>query len=319
MTTSNKQYGLYNTSLGTLVPWSTFLVRLIEAPSVSVLSIPSSTGREIASGDTVYTTNDNSSSGTVTAIAIVRRNPVYRSSSSTVRNWSGKTAEAVLILESVKASGITRPHVFGQGKTLFVGNEGAGVIAGVVGIPSGSTDIVYRDRDQWVAVYVADPTGPASSRMPDADPFNIFNSSNGQYERGRILRTSVRWPVDDVEYTSAANDFFTVVRFGSFVNSTLPSCKVSSGSGLMDLGGTNCLGSFYSGNNSLANYPDILRFSSPNGVVFNSPMGSTFPTAQSEVGLHSLGGDVPSFDDFALQFGPGYGITRQGFMLPIQQ
>ena len=39
LTTSNKQYGLYNTSMGTLVPWSTFLVRLIEAPSVSVLSI----------------------------------------------------------------------------------------------------------------------------------------------------------------------------------------------------------------------------------------------------------------------------------------
>jgi hypothetical protein len=102
LTTSNKQYGLYNTSLGTLVPWSTFLVRLIEGPSVSVLSIPSSTGREIASGDTVYTTNNNSPSGTVTAIAIVRRNPVYRSSSSTVRNWSGKTAEAVLILEAVR-------------------------------------------------------------------------------------------------------------------------------------------------------------------------------------------------------------------------
>jgi prepilin-type N-terminal cleavage/methylation domain-containing protein len=320
LTTSNSFYGLYNTTMGNLVPWSTFLVRLIEAPSVSVLSTAGSTGREIVSGDTVYTTSDNSPGGTVTAIALVRRNPVYRSNSSTVRNWSGKTAEAVLILEPVKdTSSNTRSHIFGQGKTLFAGVEGAGVIAGVVDIPPGSTDIVYRDRDQWIAVYVADPTGPASSRMPDTDPFNIYSTSTGQYQRGRILRTSVRWPVEDIEYTNAANDFFTVVRFRSFVNSTLASCRVSGGSGLLDLGGTNCLGSFYSGNNNLADYPDILRFSSPDGVVFNSPTGTTFPTARPEVGLHNLGGDMPSFDDFALQFGPGYGIARQGFLLPIQQ
>ncbi len=218
----------------------------------------------------------------------------------------------------VKGSSGTRPHIFGQGKTLFAGVEGAGVIAGIVGTPSGSTDIVYRDRDQWIAVYVADPTGPASSRIPDTDPFNIINAGTGLYQRGRILRTSVRWPVDDVEYTTAANDFFTVVRFGSYVNSTLPSCKVSSGSGLLDLGGTNCLSGFYSTNNTVT-APDILRFSSPDGVVFNSPTGTTFSTARPEVGLHNLGGDVPSFDDFALQFGPGYGDHRQGFLLPIQQ
>ena len=318
LTTSNWQYGLYSTATGGLIPWSTFLVRLIEAPSVSVLSTASSTGREIVSGDRVYTTSDNSPAGTVTAVALVRRNPVYRSSSSTVRNWSGKTAQAVLLLEPITESGGTRPHVFGQGKTLFVG-EGVGVEAGVVNIPSGSTDIVYRDRDQWIAVYVADPTGPESSRAPDKNPFNIFNSSTGQYQRGRILRTSVRWPVDDVEYTNEANDFFTVVRFRSFVNSTLPSCKVSGGSGILELGGTNCLGSFYSGNNDLADYPDILRFTSPDGVVFNSPTGTTFSTARPEVGLHNFGGGITSFDDFALQFGPGYGITRQGFMLPIQQ
>jgi prepilin-type N-terminal cleavage/methylation domain-containing protein len=316
LTTSNSAYGLYSTATGNLVPWSTFLVRIIEAPSVSVLSTAGSTGREIISGDTVYTTSDNSSNGTVTAIALVRRNPVYRSSSSTVRNWPGKTAEAVLILEPVKdTNGDTRSHVFGQGKTLFAGVEGAGVNAGVVGLPSGSTDIVYRDRDQWIAVYVADPTGPASSRIPDTDPFNIYNTSTHQYLRGRILRTSVRWPVDDVEYTNAANDFFTVVRFASYVNSTLPSCRVNG----LELGGTNCLGGFYSGNNLVANYPDILRFSSPDGVVFNSPAGTTFPTARPEVGLHNLGGNIPSFDDFAIQFGPGYGITRQGFHLPIQQ
>jgi len=319
LTSGNRNYGLYNMSLSMPVPWATLLVRIIEAPSVSVLSTAGSTGREIASGDTVYTTGNNSPSGSVEAIALVKKNPVYRTNNLTARDWSGKRAEAVLILEPVKDSnGAIRPHVFGQGKTLFAGAEGAGANAGVVNTPPGSTDIVYRDRDQWIAVYVADPTGPDSSRVPDSNPFNIYNSSTGQYQRGRILRTSVRWPVDDVENTVAANDFFTVVRFGSFVNSALPSCRVSGGSGLLELGGTNCLGGFFSKDN-IDPAPDMLRFSSPDGVVFNSPSAGTLPPERAEVGLHNYGGNITYFDDFALQFGPGYGITRQGFLLPIQQ
>jgi hypothetical protein len=131
----------------------------------------------------------------------------------------------------------------------------------------------------------------------------------------------VRWPVDDVEYTNAANDFFTIVRFASYVNSTLTSCKVSGGSGLLNLGGTNCLAGFYSTNNTGTTpaAPDILRFSSPDGVVFNSPLTGTIPSTRAEVGLHTFASPIMSFDDFAIQFGPGYGITRQGFLLPIQQ
>jgi prepilin-type N-terminal cleavage/methylation domain-containing protein len=313
LTSGNRFLGLSGspTIMQFVTTWSTFLVRIIEAPSVSVVSTAGSSGREIFSGDTVYTTSDNTQAGTLVAVAQVRRNPVYRSNSSSVRNWAGKTAEAVLILELIKDSGgTTRPHAFGQGKTLFVGEHPGGVNAGTVNIPAGSTDIVYRSRDNWIAVYVGDPS--LVTRTPDTDPYDV-NDANGLL-RGPIIRTSVRWPVDDVENTTAGNDYFTIVRFANFVNTTLL-CRVDG----LDMSGTNCLGGFYSGTND-GSAPDILRFSSPDGTVFNSPSsGASLPASRAEVGLHSYAAPQIFYDDFALQFGPGYGITRQGFLLPLQQ
>jgi hypothetical protein len=55
-------------------------------------------------------------------------------------------------------------------------------------------------------------------------------------------------------------------------------------------------------------------------VLFNSPSsGSSLPVSRAEVGLHAYAVTSIFYDDFAMQFGPGYGITRQGFLLPIQQ
>jgi hypothetical protein len=309
-TAGNEFLGLSSstTSMQFVKTWSTGLVRLIEAPSVSVVSGGGSTGSEIRSGDTVYTTSDNSQAGTLVASARVQRNPVYRSASSSVRDWTGGNAQAVLILEVLKDSGNNSlPHLFGQGKTLFVGGHPGGRNAGIVGIPGSSTDIVYRSRDNWIAVYVGDISG---KEPMGTDPYDIY--------RGPLLRTSVRWPVDAVEDTSSGNDYFTIVRFGSFLNSTLL-CKVSDGIGLMDMSGVNCLSGFYSKTNT-GTAPDILRFSSPDGVLFNSPSsGSSLPVSRAEVGLHAYAVTSIFYDDFAMQFGPGYGITRQGFLLPIQQ
>jgi hypothetical protein len=124
--------------------------------------------------------------------------------------------------------------------------------------------------------------------------------------------------VDDVASTAASNDYFTIVRFGSFVNPTL-SCKVDNGNVLLDRSGTNCLGSFYSKTNTGLG-PDILRFSSPDGILFNSPSsGASLSSSRAEVGLHAYGSPSVYFDDLALQFGPGYEITKQGFLLPLQQ
>ena len=294
--------------LSTSFDWSTFVVRLIEAPSVSIISGGGTTGSEIRSGHTIYTTSNNQNDGTLVAIARVSRSPVYRSAESSVRNWSGGSAQAVLILEVLlDSNGNPRPHVFGQGKTLFVGDHPSGWNAGTVNVPSGSTDIVYRARDNWIAVYVGDTTGLPPA---DADPYNL--------NRRASPRFYVNWPVDDVASTAASNDYFTIVRFGSFVNSTL-SCKVDNGNVLLDRSGTNCLGSFYSKTNTGLD-PDILRFSSPDGILFNSPSsGASLSSSRAEVGLHAYGSPSVYFDDLALQFGPGYEITKQGFLLPIQQ
>jgi hypothetical protein len=311
-TTGNSYLGLSDstTSMQFVKNWSTGLVRLIEAPSVSIMSGGGTSRTEIRSGDTIYTTSDNSQAGTLVASARVRRNPVYRSASSSVRDWTGGNAQAVLILEVLNPSGNSPlPHVFGQGKTLFVGEHPSGRNGGVVDIPGGSVDIVYRSRDNWIAVYVGDPDG---SSPLDSDPFNLF--------RGPVSRASVRWPVDDVEDTNGGNDYFTIVRFGNYVNANSALlCKVSDGSGLRNFGGTNCLSGFYSKSNA-GTAPDILRFSSPDGVVFNSPSsGASLPASRAEVGLHAYAAPSIFYDDFAIQFGYGYGIARQGFLLPLQQ
>jgi hypothetical protein len=294
--------------LSTFYDWSTFIVRLIEAPSVSIISGGGATGSEIRSGDTIYTTTDNQNNGTLVTIARVSRSPVYRSANASVRNWSGGSAQAVLILEVLlDSNGNPRPHVFGQGKTLFVGDHPSGLNAGTVNIPAGSTDIAYRTRDNWIAVYVGDTSGRSPA---DADPYNLYRIASPRF--------SVNWPTDDVASTAASNDYFTIVRFGSFVNSTL-SCKVNDGNGVFDMTGTNCLGSFYSMTNTGSD-PDILRFSSPDGILYNSPSnGANFPTSRAEVGLHAYSSPSVYFDDFALQFGPGYEIARRGFLLPLQQ
>ena len=42
---------------------------------------------------------------------------------------------------------------------------------------------------------------------------------------------------------------------------------------------------------------------------------------RSEVGLHAYGNDghFVEYDDFGLQFGPGPGPVRKGFLMPVQQ
>jgi len=188
-----------------------------------------------------------------------------------------------------------------------------------VNVPAGSTDIVYRARDNWIAVYVGDITGRTPS---DADPYNLHRLASPRLPEGPSDPALFLWPVDDVASTAPSNDYFTIVRFdplaGGFINSTLL-CRVDG----LDMSGTNCLSGFYSKANT-GTAPDILRFSSPDGILFNSPSsGASFPTSRAEVGLHAYGspyeGRSVYFDDFALQFGPGYEITKQGFLLPLQQ
>jgi hypothetical protein len=139
--------------------------------------------------------------------------------------------------------------------------------------------------------FVGDPTAtlPAGT-----DPFDNF--------RDAILRSSVLWPPDSVEDTAVNNDRFTLLRFEDYVNTTYVTA--------------------FGTKNNFGSGGDVLRFTSPDGVLFYTPSsGTTFPTGRSEVGLHAYGNDghFVEYDDFGLQFGPGPGPVRKGFLLPIQQ
>jgi prepilin-type N-terminal cleavage/methylation domain-containing protein len=306
MNAGNQYYRIYFGPLALLNSWVTFMVRLIEAPSVSFINGTDPSGRGILSGDVVYQTSDNLATGTVTAIYQVARNPVYRSASSTDRIWTGGTAQGAILLERIAGNALSDPAAspFTAGSRIFVVDQ-PGTLAATVGVPGGYTDESFRVRDNWLLFYVGDPTGNTPA---DSDPFNNY--------RGPVFRNSILWPPDNVEDTAANNDYFTLLRFSDYVNASL-NCSVNGANRT----GTYCLTSFFTKGNT-GSAGDALRFASPDGTMFYSPQtGSVFPTGRSEVGLHAYGydGQFTEYDDFALLFGPGYSITRKGFLLPIQQ
>lgn len=306
LSSGNEYYGLI-ASLSYLKSWASFMARVIEAPSVSFINGGGIAGREILSGETVYQTSTNLPGGTVTAIYRVMRSPVYRAAKSGNRLWSSGSEQGVLLLERIAGNSLSNPSTapFLLGYKIFVGEHPGGTDAGTVGMPGGVSDVVFRQRDNWLMFYVGDPSGNAPA---DVNPFNNY--------RGPILRNSVLWPPDNPQDTVINTDNFTLLRFSDYVNSSL-SCTVNG----VARTGSYCLKGFYSKDNT-GTAGDILRFASPDGTLFYSPQsGTTFPTTRAEVGLNAFGNNAEfaEFDDFALQFGPGYGIIRKGFLLPIQQ
>jgi len=306
LTSGNEYLGLIQ-SLSYLKSWATFMARVIEAPSVSFVNGGGAAGREIRSGETVYQTSNNLPGGTVTAVYRVMRGPVYRAAKSGSRLWSSGTEQGVLLLERIAGNSLSNPVTapFTAGSKIFVGEHPGGTDAGTVGVPGGVSDAVFRRRDNWLMFYVGDPGGKDPA---DVNPFNVY--------RGPVLRNSVLWPPDNPQDTVINTDNFTLLRFSDYVNSSL-TCRVN---GEVQTG-SSCLNRFFTREND-GSAGDVLRFASPDGVLFYTPQsGTVFPTGRAEVGLHAFGSDAQftEFDDFALQFGPGYGITRQGFLLPIQQ
>lgn len=305
LTSGNEYYKLLQSAY--LKSFATFTARIIEAPSVSFVNGGGAAGREILSGETVYQTSSNLPGGTIAAIYRVMRSPVYRAAKSGTRLWSSGSEQGVLLLERISGNSLSNPATapFQLGYKIFVGEHPGGTDAGTVGMPGSVSDVVFRQRDNWLLFYVGDPSGYAPA---DTNPFNNY--------RGPILRGSVLWPPDNPQDTVINTDNFTLLRFSDYVNSSL-SCRVNGTAQT----GSYCLTGFYSKDNT-GTAGDVLRFASPDGILFYSPQsGSVFPTGRAEFGLHAYGSDAQftEFDDFALQFGPGYGITRQGFLLPIQQ
>ena len=213
----------------------------------------------------------------------------------------------MLLLERISGNALSNPSTapFTAGSKIFVGEHPGGTDAGTVGVPGGVSDVVFRTRDNWLMFYVGDPTGKDPA---DINPFNNY--------RGPVLRNSILWPPDSPEETVINTDTFTLLRFSDYLNASL-SCSVNG----VGQTGSYCLTRFFTKNND-GSAGDVLRFASPDGSMFYSPQsGTVFPTGRAEFGLHAYGmdGHFTEFDDFALQFGPGYSITRKGFLMPIQQ
>jgi hypothetical protein len=307
LTSGNEYYGIVS-QLSFLKSFATFMARVNEAPSVSFINGGGTAGREILSGETVYQTSNNLPGGTINAIYQVMRSPLYRAAKSgEQRHWASGTEQGVLLLERIKDNLLSNPDTapFTSGSKIFAGNHPGGTNAGTVGVPGGFTDTVFRVRDNWLLFYVGDQDGKASA---DTNPFNNY--------RGPILRNSVLWPPDNTEDTVINSDKFTLLRFSDYVNTSL-TCKVN---GVVRTG-SYCLTGFFTKDNA-GSAGDVIRFASPDGSIFYSPQsGTVFPAGRAEFGLHAYGNDghFTEYDDFAFQIGPGYGITRQGFLLPIQQ
>jgi hypothetical protein len=280
-------------------PWTTLLVRIVEAPSVSFISGGGGSKSPFRGGDIVYQTSNNLPDGTVQAIAQLRVDPVYReamASSTRDSKWINGNADGVLILDVLKDDGgNVRPYTFTAGATLFAGGPPGGVNLATAGVPAGSADAVFRARNNWISTYVGADL-PDSS--PDSNPFNLF--------RGGISRSLPQvafWPPDDKTATAPVNDKYTAIRFADYMNTTY--CT-----------------SFWSGVNN-GQGGDIIRMQSPDGVKFYSPLTTWNPYVlmRPEVGLNAYGYNITSiyFDQFALQFGPTANSSRQGFLMPIQR
>ena len=305
LTSDNEYYQIMTSHY--LDTFATFMARVIEAPSVSFVNGGGTAGREIRSGETAYQTASNLPGGTVNAKYRVMRSPLYRAAKSgEQRLWASGTEQGVLLLERISGEPLSNPATapFTAGSKIFVGEHPGGTDAGTVGVP-GASDEPFRRRDNWLMFYVGDQYGKAPA---DINPFNNT--------RGPVLRNSILWPADNPEETVINTDNFTLLRFSDYLNASL-SCRVNG----VGQTGSYCLTGFFTKNND-GSTGDVLRFASPDGSMFYSPQsGSVFPTGRAEFGMHAYGmdGHFTEFDDFALQFGPGYGINRQGFLLPIQQ
>jgi hypothetical protein len=285
--------------------WTTLKVRVIEAPSLSFKN-GGGAGLEIVSGNTVYQTQDDSAGGTVTAIALVRNDPIYWSRSEQQPaewSWNAGTAAGVLILEVLKdGTGTIRPYTFTAGKKLYVGEPPYGTWIATAGVPSSITteSSAFRGRDNWVQVFVGDKDGPDN---PNNNPFDT--------SRALSPRDQIFWALDRVGYpgiTIPSNDRFSLVRMSDYRNACLARRFLS-----RQNTETGTIGDFIR----------LGKWQYDGSTFYSTPTsGTTFSSSRPEIGLHSYGpADSMTnlyFDDFAVRFGPVWGV-KSGFLMPVQR
>jgi len=283
--------------------WTTLKVRVIEAPSLSFKN-GGGAGLEIVSGNIVYQTQENTFNGAnLTAIAQVRNDPIYWNTYSlqpAERDWEAGTAAGVLILELLKDGGTIRPYAFTDGRKLFAGEYPYGTEIATAGIPSSVTteSIAFRERDNWVQVFVGDQDGPDN---PDSDPLDTA--------RALSPRDQIYWSPDRIGYpgiTTPSNDRFSLVTLGDYRNVCFAR-RFTSKQNTWLIGDFIRLGK--------AQYDGSTFFSTPTS-------GTTFSSSRPEIGLHAYGPTDSIinlyYDDFAVRFGPVGGV-RSGFLMPVQR
>ena len=280
-------------------PWTTLLVRVVEAPSVSFIS--GGDLREPVPGRRHRLPDGQQSARWQRAGhcpgARRSRVPGGRTSSGVHETkWGNGTADGVLILDVLKDNaGNVRPYTFTAGATLFAGGPPSGVNVATAGVPAAAARMTSSGRGATGFPPTWGPIGRTAIRTP-IPSISI---------RGGISRSQIFWPPDDKTATAPVNDKYTAVRFGDSVNPAY--CTA-----------------FFSRDNSAQGGQaggDIIRMQSPDGVKFYSPQSWSWLSTKPEVGLHAYGLNITSiyFDEFGLQFGPPASAARQSFIMPIQK
>jgi len=202
--------GVVNSS-GQLVDWSTLVVRVIEADS---LSFDQGTGATLRYGDVI-------TGATSGAKATINGTPILTSGA-----WGSNAAGWLTVSNVTKTGGVIQ---FQSGENLLV--EGA-VRAHYTG--------TSRQKDNYIRVYYGNTSNIGTANDNPLD--------NNRLADARLAPSGeVTWPKDDVVDWAAANDRFTLVQWNNTLNLDIGDVRLGTGSEANAIIRTNALTSPSSG------------------------------------------------------------------------
>ncbi|MEI7636486.1 MAG: type II secretion system protein [Syntrophus sp. (in: bacteria)] len=273
--------GVIESNNNRLVDWSTLLVRVIEADSLSFDQGGPGTTGELLYGDTI-------TGATSGATAKVNGTPILTSGA-----WTG-TAAGLLTVTNVSKTGGVIQFQSGENLTTSTGVNGAPVVRARY---TGTS----RQKDNYIRVYYGSQLAIPTGTTGNAYPLGNIRLANTRLAAGG----AVPWPVDNVAgpvvvpvnptLWAANNDYFTLVQW----NTTSGQNQLNAGNGEAILGTGSELNA-------------IVRLN-----ALHSPSSGTF--TQPEVGLDTWGNSSTSvyYDDFGIQTASP--AQTQGFLPAIQQ
>jgi prepilin-type N-terminal cleavage/methylation domain-containing protein len=196
--------GVVNSS-GQLVDWSTLVVRLIEADS---LSFDQGAGATLRYGDVI-------TGATSGAKATINGTPILTSGA-----WGSNATGWLTVSNVTKTGGVIQ---FQSGENLLV--EGT-----VRAHYTGNS----RLKDNYIRVYYGNTSNLGTA---NANPLD-----NNRLANARLAPSGeVTWPKDDVADWAAANDYFTLVQWDNTLNLDAGDTRLGTGSELNAIIRTNAL------------------------------------------------------------------------------